>query len=51
MTIAVNGQQPASLTAWHNQDGTLTVTLPNPQIILSREEATRLGEYLLKESN
>lgn len=48
--------QPDSCTAWHNMDGdkAVSITIGRPghiPLIIPIDEAHRLGEYLLKESN
>lgn len=55
MTISIiakpNVGTVANGVAYHNPDGTITLSLPLPSVILDREMATKLGEYLLKETN
>lgn len=47
----VNVSSSMSGVAFHNQDGTITISLPAPSVTISRETADKLAEYLQKLTN
>ena len=54
MTVSIPVERvnaSGSGVAFHNPDGTITISLPSNSVTISRETADTLAEYLRKETN
>ena len=51
MTVSIPIEKVNPGVAFHNPDGTITISLPAQSVTINRETADRLSEYLARQTN